>query len=199
MLPKYLLEFADRITEKEHFARFYLRCSCGKTEFFTLKSKNEKADNVFDKYWDSKKIPILSINHNTDKNGEGYWYGKTFFGIHIGKFYDKDIHHLPMQTNVLKVKCASCGREIDVFDEAANGYNAEIEKSNAIDKHNNVEFVKSKDRSEIMVEIRYDISEAEFFEENKNAGLDYSNAFSCISVHKVANGKKKRIFDEETA
>lgn len=207
MIPSYLSTIANRIDEKRHTIYFSLICSCGNCNFSVFNNKNTKSEknNSFDNYWRSLKVPVVSINSAIDReSGEQYFYGKTLFGIHVGKFFVKDV---PVTSDIqlIKIKCSKCGKEHIIFDSRQYGYDGVIEENRSLD-YNDIEFSQIKIKAffqpvEISVKIINDLIYQEFID-SVGDGFnqdDYSNAFSSIDIYAIKNGKKVRIFSSETA
>lgn len=199
MVPTYLLPIADRIIVKGDTTTFYLKCTCGGDAFLLAKSKkneNER-DNEFDRYWDSFKLPIFSLKETTDKNGESYIYGTTFFGIRLGKFYVKDLPR-PNTRHIIKAKCCQCGSEFIIFDNLHHGYDAITEYERQADNYV-PKFIWTKNTTGVIVMVRNDLSYDEFSEEFGDSMEKYANAFESIDIYTMINGRKKKFFEEETA
>lgn len=203
ILPDYLNEIADEVRETEHEVTFISKCLCGNKNFIIAKNRVENDENnPFDDYWNSRKVPIFSLCSAVDKkNGKEYTYGTTFFGIRVGKFYNEDIPEID-RTRILKIKCSECGKQFILFDSRYHGYDAISEKERLQIKSDK-EYIFSWGRTsgEVKVKINNDLTLTEFLEEFKTSCVskDYPNAFTNIIVYHIINGKKKKVFEEETA
>ena len=203
MLPAYLNSISDNVVDKGNKISFDLKCLCESRVFFLAKNKivNDKND-PFDDYWKSFKVPIFSICSAIDKKTKKqYFYGTTFFGIRVGKFYDENLP-INEEPRVVKVKCYKCGNEFTIFDSRYYGYDAIIDREHirpTVDEE--LVYSWSKNQSEIKVEIYNDLDMQEFLEEFQPEYTieDYSNAFTNIIVYQINKGKKKKAFEEETA
>lgn len=202
MVPNYLMKIADQIKERKDLTTFHLKCSCGCNDFLLGKSKNNinEQKNSFDSYWDSFKLPVFSLKQAIDKhNGEKYVYGTTFFGIRLGKFYEKDLPISNMRQFV-KARCSKCGKEFVVFDSHHHGYDSLMENKQEIENNElTVKLVWTKKPKEIIVDIRNNLSYEEFVEEFGESIEKYSNAFESIDIYTITNDRKKRFFGEETS
>lgn len=211
ILPDYLSLYAKDYVEKKNNISFKLKCTCGKENFtiYTNKKKyknKDPFDNPFDNYWKSLKVPIFSIANKTEKKtGRTYWYGSTFFGIHVGKFYDdmRNKEDSEKNINVIKLKCSNCGKEIIAFDNRLYGYDAvtEIKPTEIHDlKYRIIKLQPDTNSTKIEIKVINDLSYNEFLEctqDNFNE-KEYSNAFSTIIIYAITNNKRKKIFEEET-
>ena len=199
MVPNYLVSIADRIKEKKNLTAFHLKCLCGNNTFLLAKSKNEEdKGNSFDKYWDSFRLPIFSLETAIDKNGERYVYGTTFFGIRIGKFYIKDLPKFNMR-RIIKATCNQCGTQFIVFDSQYHGYNALTENEQQVVSEFASQFIYTKNPKEVFIELRTDLSYDEFSDEFGENMEKYSNAFGNIEIYILTKGRKKKFFEEETS
>lgn len=195
---------------------FQLKCSCGNKRFLLSKSVNDDKDDKFDQYWKSLKVPIFSTITARDKNGEMYFYGTTFFGIKVGKFYVKDMRKTYF-SHVVKAKCEHCGKEIVLFDSKCYGYDALAEEEDAKERAKQIneatgkaeeplinyeypkEFVNATEPSEVYIEV-WQTLPFEVFAEDFGEDIErYSIAYDGIEVSTLINGKKKTFFEEETS
>lgn len=202
ILPKYLFQYACDIIEKKQEVVFNIKCNCGHRHFLFGKNQDVNVtNNVFDDYWKSFSVPIFSIGSAIDhKNGKEYYYGSTFFGIRIGKFYKEDLPKLDCH-NIIKVRCTNCGEEFIVFDNYLYGYDSLDKRNKKIEILQEKDFLWNKKPFEMQIKILNDLTMEEFKETiEKNIETDeYSNLFSYIGVYKVINGRKTIYFEEETA
>ena len=203
IIPDYLSQNAEKINERENCIDFCLKCQCGNKLFRLAKNTVDKEKNDFDKYWNSIKVPILSIGSKLDKNKKKYYYGITFLGIHVGKYYDDELPIID-NTIIIKAKCSHCGKIFIVFDNRKYGYDAVVEKnkipSNALidDKF---DFLWSKLSSDVLIKVENSLNVSDFLNEfgPLYTDVDYSNAFTNIIIYNVINGKKRKFFENETA
>lgn len=197
LVPSHLKVLNNNATKFDK-NRFKLTCSCGETNFLYAKNVTNIKDNPFDAYWNKLIVPIFSIEQGLDKkNGQIYWYGKTFFGIHVGKFYEKDIPKID-ETKILKAKCCKCGREYVLFDSRYHGLSAIYEKKDFLNSE--YDYKWSKNSSEIIAKVVYELTLKEFEEDfNDNSSDKYADAFTYIAFYTNKNNKKRLFFEEETS
>lgn len=133
-----------------------------------------------------------------NKHGEGYWYGSTFFGIRVGKLYDKDIPEINTR-RIVKATCSQCGKEHIIFDSQYHGYDALAEYETRPVPEFNPQYSYSKGETEALIEVRSDLPYDEFCEDFGDDVEKYSNAFDDIEIYTLTDGKKRRFFSQETA
>ena len=139
---------------------------------------------------------------------------RTFFGIPIGKRYNDELL-LPngsiCYSDVIKIRCAECGREYIIFDGDKHGYDAlttVIKKlTHIIDDQDNdadQEYKILRKSCGVEVAIQNDVPYEDVEEIFRGHDLpltreQYVNAFSWFTVSAVVDGKARVIFDMETA
>lgn len=197
ILPNYLKSIADDINYKQDSVEFKIKCSCGNRNFSLY--QNISAKNSFDEYWDSQKFPIFSICSKFDKKGQEYYYGKTFFGLHVGKFYVKNMPK--KEFKIIIAKCSQCKTEYVIFDNRKHGYDALVnfnKENNKIDiSSSNKKFVDNgKLKLKIINNLNFDQLKEDL--NNQLSLNEFSEAFSSLSIYVKTKNKYKCIYDEET-
>lgn len=198
LVPEYLKEFAFNIQEKANAVTFMIKCKCGNSRLHLFENI-ESADEKYKREAFEKLLKQYNKIYY-DENGQMVLYSNGFLGFgKKQKILPKE--SIPFQAKAIKATCVCCGRDILLFDNRTYGYDAVVEPIGEM--QGNLEYTEKKLRDEgveIFVKIRNDLSEAEFMEIAE--GVDsprYADAFSDISIYAVFNGKKKLIYDEETA
>ncbi len=204
--PHQFDQIADSVEVRGNKIAFRLKCVCGGKLFTVAACRTRDDNNPFDRYWCSLKLPVFSVCSATEKEtGKAYFYGKTFFGIHIGKYYADDMPASDPSVTVAKVKCAECGKEYVLFDSRIHGYDAVANQSEGRRGTESLpqalHFQWEQTPAEMQVSIDYAMSLSELSEEfEQTVGEeDLLNAFSGIEIFRIVGKKKKRWFSEETA
>ena len=204
--PKYIESILSITKEKHGEIECDVVCECGARHFVVYKNvivrsaeeaEYEAAYNAFqDKY---------SRIRFGDENGVAYLCGmKGLFGEEI---LEKLEYKQLDATEIVKVKCAECGKEYILFDSRFHGYDATIpERESKYDRvvYDFAPIVWKKDRNglaTVAVKIQNDDSLEDFIENAYETDEEtYSNSFGWITI-KVVNIKtkaKKTIIDIET-
>ena len=204
--PKYIENIFSITKEKCGKIECDVVCECGARHFIGYKNvivrsaeeaAYEGAYNAF-----NEKYSRIRFG---DENGVSYLYGmKGLFGEEIlEKFEYKQLD----STEIVKVKCAECGKEYVLFDSRFHGYDATITERES--KYDGVvydfapiDWKKDKDGiATIIVTICNDDNLEEFIENAYETDEEtYSNSFGWITI-KAVNIKtkaKKTIIDIET-
>ena len=204
--PKYIENILSVTKEKRGEIECDVVCECGASHFIGYKNvivrsaeeaAYEAAYNAFnDKY---------SRIRFGDENGVSYLYGmKGLFGEKILEKFE--YKHLD-STEIVKVKCAECGKEYILFDSRFHGYDAIIPEREC--KYDGVVYdfapiVWKKDKDGLAtftVKIQNDDSLEDFIENAYETDEEtYSNSFGWITI-KAVNIKtkaKKILLDMET-
>ena len=204
--PKYIENILSITKEKRGEIECDVVCECGARHFVGYKNviarsaeeaAYEAAYNAFnDKY---------SRIRFGDENGVSYLYAmKGLFGEEIlEKFEYKQLD----STEIVKVKCAKCGKEYVLFDSRFHGYDAIIPERES--KYDSVVYdfapiVWKKDKDGLAtftIKIQNDDSLEDFIENAYETDEEtYSNSFGWITI-KATNIKtkaKKVLLDMET-
>ena len=139
-----------------------------------------------------------------DESGlEHVWKLLSLEGIN-GPKEDVTIPAKPFFAGVSQItcRCASCQQEFLLFDSRKHGYDGLITEKSAEElQYQPAQKQKNKAPADIQISIENDESLLQFQE---NTGLDfdekqYSNAFSWMAIYGIINGKKRKLFDTETA
>ena len=204
--PKYIESILSITKEKHGEIECDVVCECGARHFVVYKNvivrsaeeaEYEAAYNAFqDKY---------SRIRFGDENGVAYLCGmKGLFGEEI---LEKLEYKKLDATEIVKVKCAECGKEYILFDSRFHGYDATIPERKC--KYDGVVYdfapivwKKNKDGlATFTVKIQNDDSLEDFIENAYETDEEtYSNSFGWITI-KAVNIKtkaKKILLDMET-
>ena len=204
--PKYIENILSITKEKCGEIECDVVCECGARHFIGYKnvivrSAEEAAYEAADKAFTEKYSRIRF----GEENGVSYLYGmKGLFGEEIlEKFEYKQLDF----TEIVKVKCAKCGKEYILFDSRFHGYDAIIPEREC--KYDGVVYdfapiIWKKDQDGLAtftVKIQNDDSLEDFIENAYETDEEtYSNSFGWIII-KAVNIKtkaKKTIIDIET-
>ena len=205
--PKYIENILSIVKEKRGFLHCDVVCECGSNHFCGFENIIMQTDEEI-KY--EKDLIDFHKKYNRitfgNENGISYMYGmKNLFGDEIvekleSKSFDSTI--------IIKVKCATCGKEYILFDSRFHGYDAMIPKRN--NNFDNIIYdfkpiIWKKDtegEATFTVSIQNDESLEEFVDNAYEADEEtYSNSFGWIKI-KAKNIKtkaSKTIVDLETA
>ena len=209
------LDNISKITSRNNYAIFLdILCECGGDEFEVIKNDRDKEK---EKEWDEwaykremfwktgRKMMIYStVPYIDKKDGKMYEYGKSYFGIRVGKY---SLEEKPKFTRVvvIKAKCLKCGREYSLFDNRVHGLNSVLinnfaDEKLVFSKYKHFESVTQKFKIE--VEIISDYKEekiAELIKKETNQQT-FSNCFTKINIFgtPVDTSKKILIHSEET-
>ena len=199
IIPDYLREFASKVEKGTQTVSFMVNCKCQSTKFYLLenvetieeRTEREEFEKLLKKY-DGKTY--------SDKNGNIILSTKGILGFGKKKIQlQKD--SIPFQIRVIKAKCSDCGREILLFDNRKYGYDAIVEPhQNARQELKFLEESRNEKAVGIFMKIWNDLSYEEFIEEKRGGTVEeYSNAYSNIEIYTIYGGKKKKVFEKETA
>jgi len=209
IVPKYLDGWTQVKKNAKDSVVLEAVCECGHSEFLVFENivkrtaeqiEREKEIDAFE-----KRCGWRSIEGGVLEDGKYYMYRKNLFG----KIVDKvEISDGTKHTNIIKIKCAKCGKEHLAFDGRIHGYDAFVDMPVPSDGAE-IEFERWRFKSSknnvfgIEIHIFNQYSFEEFCEENDGCSEeDFSNAFGDITVYakiKELNDKKVIIFSKETA
>ena len=204
--PKYIENILSITKKKRGEIECDVVCECGARHFIGYKNvivrsaeeaAYESAYNAF-----NEKYSRIRFG---DENGISYLYAmKGLFGEEIlEKFEYKQFD----STEIVKVKCAKCGKEYILFDSRFHGYDATIPERES--KYDGVVYdfapiIWKKDQDGLAtftVKIQNDDSLEDFIENAYETDEEtYSNSFGWITI-KAVNIKtkaKKILLDMET-
>ena len=209
-IPAYLKEIA--FIEKEindTNTLLGIKCTCGQFKLQLYKSKADREARAKFFEWDKKLNDYLD-SFGIARKGlcfkGGYVYGLDANEEIFGK-YSLDDHPMPKSSEVTayKAACPCCKAEYIIYDNSKYGYNGCICNEEQNDKEIDFYQVKKKNLPDNLFELKIAIENDESYEsflESTGAECDvdtYSNAFSWISIYSFIDGKKTRLYDEETA
>ncbi len=184
-VPEYLKPYADDVRIRKDGVTFSLRCPCGCDSFLLLKNGPSKDEKKRLREYNDRLAGIgrHTLYEGTDRNGKSYSYIRIL-GI-FKKHIDAGEEPLSQRIKAVKAECASCRRQIDIFDSRKHGFDSKFatEEEQRYDLH----FPQAKD-DPCKVSLKV--------EENEK---DDPLHFSRITVWKENNGKKKRFFGQQTA
>ena len=212
-VPEHLKNIAYDLTEKTvsdelQFCNFKIKCTCG-CEFFNISQNylTKKENELLRPYYDALEKSTKSVfgsGCTKDENGNfHYWIYKTSKGC-FGRKEEVFIPPKPYFSGitVIKAVCAECESEYILYDSRKHGYDSFCMEASPEEMNYSPHFRKknkSKDTSKkILTELEYSGDKNDFFDSFPDG--DYNNSFSWIQIYSVdRNGKKRKIFDIETA
>ncbi len=203
--PKYIENILSITKDKHGEIECDVVCECGARYFIGYKNvivrsaeeaAYESAYNAF-----NKKYSRIRFG---DENGASYLYGiKGLFGEKIlEKLEYKQLDY----TEIVKVKCAVCGKEYILFDSRFHGYDAvtpERESEYDVVVYDFAPIVWKKDTDGLAtftVKIKNDDSLEEFVENAYETDAEtYSNSFGWIMIkaQNIKTKAKKILLDME--
>ena len=204
--PKYIENILSITKEKCGEIECDVVCECGARRFVGYKNvivrSAEEAE--YEAAYNAFNYKYVRIRYGAE-NGVSYLYGmKGLFGEEIlEKFEYKQLD----SNEIVKVKCAECGKEYILFDSRFHGYDATIPEREC--KYDGVVYdfapiVWKKDKDGLAtftIKIQNDDSLEDFIENAYETDEEtYSNSFGWITI-KAVNIKtkaKKTIIDIET-
>ncbi len=204
--PKYIENILSITKEKRGEIECDVVCECGARHFIGYKNVIVRSEEeaAYESAYNAFNDKYSRIRFG-DENGVSHLYGmKGLFGEEIlEKFEYKQLDY----TEIVKVKCAKCGKEYILFDSRFHGYDATIlERESKYDGvvYDFAPIVWKKDKDGLAtftVEIQNDDSLEDFIENAYETDEEtYSNSFGWIII-KAVNIKtksKKTIIDIET-
>lgn len=184
-------------------------CPCGNDTFNVLKNKIKKtkeqksAEKEYNDF--VERCGFRSHNIGPLEDGEIYAYRKNVFGKIVDKVNLKTIRSID-NTEVIKIKCCSCGHEFTIFDSKLNGYDSIENDEHSIKQEYEYQHVKANKKVaklNLLISIGNDESLEKFIDSySKKVDEDfYANAYSwiVISGYDTENRNKLiKILNKET-
>lgn len=208
-IPKYLNDIAVHESSKGEWTTFSLKCPCGCTSFFYSENRYTKEEemlmkpyyDVLDYLWGSKSAYGTTGSWYDEQGRNHVWRLLSPEGRN-GPTEDVIIPEKPFFSGITRitVKCADCGAEHVLFDSRYHGYDG-VTGDHTAEELAYIPTMKQRRGGPIAIQVKIENDETvESFQECTAAdAADYSDAFSWIIVYKVANGKRTKIFETETA
>jgi hypothetical protein len=205
-IPEYLQTYAvDPQTKKNH-TTFDLRCTCGHELFHASRRADTKEEKrLLKPYYDYLEfIYKCPRKYTIDENKiVHYWHSEN--GVWVEDNHPERPFFAGIE--VFRVTCAACGREITVFDSRYHGYDAIYcgdLPPEAKAYQPSFRPTGSRDGSPMRIALKLEHDESlEEFRENVGAEAtfeEYADAFTWIWIYGMGeNGKKKKLFESETA
>ena len=193
-----------------------IKCECGQSRFQLYKNKADKNANAeWIEWYDRKEKYFNSFNriiyaHSSFRNEEdGLIYDQAIDinGDRFGAFCLSDMPRYINQT-VYKIICPNCKTEYILYDNSKYGYDGCICSEKQNDGEINFYQVKKKILPDNLFELKISIENNESYEDfldaagmtNLECDFDkYSNAFSWIIIYAYINGRKTKLYEEETS
>ena len=205
-IPVYLQKYAVNPQTKKSHTAFDLRCTCGHELFHASRRAETKEEKRLVRPYHDYLLTVFSGPRKVTKDEDGtvhHWHTED------SEWVEDNYPERPFFAGieVFRVTCAACGHEITVFDSRYHGYDAlycDRLTPEAKDYEPTLLPTGSRDGSPMRIALRLEHDESlEEFRENVGAEAtyeEYANAFTWIWVYATdPKGKKKRIFESETA
>lgn len=205
-IPGYLQEYAVNPQTKKNHTTFDLRCTCGHELFYASRSTQTKEEKRLLKPYYDYLLMVFSGPRKVTKDEDGtvrHWHTED------GEWVEDNYPERPFFAGieVFRVTCAACGREITVFDSRYHGYDAlYCDELTPEAKAYEPSFRSTGNRDgspmRIALKLEHDESLEEFRENvgDEATPEEYADAFTWIWIYGMGeNGKKKKLFESETA
>jgi hypothetical protein len=205
--PKYLENILEITKHKDNWIYCDVICECGSKQFVGYKNVLIKTPEQLEheKHAEAFYRKYSSFTSVTE-NGVRYICGmKGLFKNKIGeKLEITDFDY----TQIVKVKCTSCGKEHILFDSRFHGYDGVMPERQSTYDNEEYEFISIKWKNDeegiatFSIRIENDESYEDFVENAFDTDLEtYSNAFGWILIesNNIKTGVKKTILNEETS
>lgn len=204
--PRYIENILSVTKEKRGEIECDVVCECGARHFVGYKNiiVRSEEETAYEAAYNAFNERYSRIRFG-DETGVSYIYGmKGLFGEEV---LEKLVYKQLDSTEIIKVKCAECGKEYILFDSRFHGYDAIIPERES--KYDSVVYdfapvVWKKDQDGIAtftVKIQNNNSLGDFIENAYQTDEEtYSNSFGWITI-KAVNIKskaKKVLLDMET-
>ena len=205
-IPEYLQKYAVNPQTKKNHTAFDLRCTCGHELFHASRRAETKEEKrLLKPYYDYLEfIYKCPRKYTIDENKiVHYWHSEN--GVWVEDNYPERPFFAGIE--VFRVTCAACGHEITVFDSRYHGYDAlYCDELTPEAKAYEPSFRSTGNRDgspmRIALKLEHDESLEEFRENvgDEATPEEYADAFTWIWIYGMGeNGKKKKLFESETA
>lgn len=205
-IPGYLQKYAVNPQAKKNHTSFDLRCTCGHELFFASRSTQTKEEKRLLKPYYDYLLMVFGGARKVTKDEDGtthHWHTED------GEWVEDNYPDKPFFAfiDALCVTCAACEKRIPLFDSRYHGYDAlycDELTPEAKAYEPSFRSTGNRDGSPMRITVKLEHDESlEEFRENVGAKAtyeEYANAFTWIWVYATdQKGKKKRIFESETA
>lgn len=202
LLPNHLLSVAENVKEMKDAVEADLKCSCGCDLFHLYKNVENQEERIKRENWE-QLLRHYNGGGYSDKNGNLYLTTKGFLGLNKKKIkIEKE--SIPEYHSIIKAQCHNCNKEYIIFDSSIHGYDA-LAESKTLTPNNNVVFELlcdslqdgSADKTKIKIENNLDYND--LLKEYENLSPEqFANAFSCINIYALRDGKYKCVFTQHT-
>lgn len=211
-VPEYLREIGYAEKRRNNFLQMGIHCQCGCEDFYIYTASTSHNGKEFDEWHKAEKeyfrslgVEIYGKSCYIDKN-DGLTYETAYVN---GKYIGKLLFDPPKfwSAYVIGAKCSRCGKKHLIFDNTRFGYNGRIVGTEEKADYGKMKFrqIRRKLSPDFIYKIKIEIENDESLKEFQSACSEqytyeqYSEAFSQISVYLSHNGKKVRIYEEETS
>ena len=199
-VPIYLKECTKIKKVQKDAIILQVLCDCGCSSLYLLENiLDEEEDNIIKEH--EKRFSKWSrIENYTDPITQiRYLVARNAFGRIFDKIPTSEIQDI-RRTQIIKVECSECGRQLVIYDSRYHGYDAIVTKNQISTGCKKYQYrLLQKKSMEVEIKIRNDLTYDEFCEESEeNSIKEFSNAFSSIEIYGILDGKKKKYFERET-
>ena len=200
-IPTHLKECTKIKKESKDIVLLQVLCNCGCSTFYLLENLLDIEEENSIKAYEKKLSSWGHIENYTDPITKSrYLVRRNIFGKISDKIPISELQDIK-RTRIIKVECSECGTQRVIYDSRYHGYNALVTDKHFSSTNKTYRYkLLQKDPMEVEIKIRNDLTYDEYCEEVEgNEVNEFSNAFSCIEIYGIKDGKKKKFFDEETA
>lgn len=203
-IPIYLKECTEIKKKTDDSIVMKVLCNCGCSTFYLLENLLDVEEENIIKTYEKRFVSWKNIENYTDPiTNIRYLVTRNRFGKIFDKIPISEISDIK-RTHIIKVVCAKCSKEKVIYDNRHHGYNAIVTGNHFFSSNKEYQYrliqVQGKTVMEVEIKIRNDLSYDEYYNEVEGNFInDFSNAFSNIEIYGIIKGKKKKIFEEETA
>lgn len=207
-IPTHLRSISQTEKTSETTTTVSLRCPCGCNRFFVHQNAFTAAQRKEMQTWQDAFVAAVRPYGYTalpDADGTYHYWKHLTPQMENGEMVEFTMPEMPFFAGitVVKIICADCGAETVLFDSRCHGYDGKTTSPES-QVLAYVPAFRQKGKQAVTLEIKIENdSSLEAFRENTglNYAMDeYADAFSYLWVYTInENGKRKKIFDFETA
>lgn len=200
-VPIYLKECTKIKKVQKDAIILQVLCDCGCSSLYLLENILDEEEANIIKAHEKRFSKWSRIENYTDPITQiRYLVARNAFGRIFAKIPTNEIQDI-RRTQIIKVECGECGRQLVIYDSRYHGYDAIVTKNQFSTGCKKYQYrLLQKKSMEVEIKIRNDLTYDEFCEESEeNSIKEFSNAFSSIEIYGIKDGKKKKYFERETA
>lgn len=200
-VPMHLRDCTKIKKESEDTIFLQVMCSCGCSTFYLLENLLDVEEKNIITAYEKRLGSWRNIENYTDPITKiRYLVTRNILGKICDKIPISEIQDIK-RTHIIRAKCNKCGKEKVIYDSRYHGYDAIVADEHFFSTSKEYQYgLMQKKPMEVEIKIRNDLTYDEFCEEVADKfSKEYPNAFSSIEVYVIMNGKKKKVFEEETS